>query len=176
MNDNILKIQRKFLNGFTGMAFTHAYGLSPSSTLVINLTSARNCPCRRYDKCKDGNICAPRLFEMTNPSLYHKHIAVERFLKDYRSSDVIRLIQAYLDTSLIPITHIRLDGAGDFKNQNRVIQWDKIAQYFWETRKIITYTYSKRRDLDFRTLEYLVVNKDMENVSGCDFKCMPNMF
>ena len=102
---------------------------------------------------------------------------MERWLTNASTTEIVSLMEAYIDNAPEPITLIRLDEAGDFRDQNQVRQWNKIARYFYMTREIKTYTYTCRSDLDFRDAPYIVVNGSLPEIRGAarEYKCVPGV-
>jgi len=64
------------------------------------------------------------------------------------------------------ITHLRLNEAGDFRNQEEIRKWNYIASRLWNKHKIKTYTYTHRSDLDFSRAPFLVVNGSVPGIKG----------
>lgn len=175
MKKIIQEIQAKLINGFTGQAFAYGNTKIPRSTLIVNLTSAENCPSKQRGLCKVANWCYALKCERIYPGYRNKNLVMERWMSLATTEDIVTLMCAYIDNAPERITLIRLDEAGDFRDQNRVRQWNKIAQYFWESRGIITYTYTARVDLDFREAPYIIVNGSLSGIPGAarEYKCVP---
>lgn len=175
MYKNIIVIQKKLLNGFTGRAFAYGNTKIPLSTLIVNLTSAQNCPSQALGLCQVAHFCYAKKCERIYKNYLNKNLVMEQWLATASTKDIIRLMEAYIDASPVHITHIRLDEAGDFRNQNQLNQWNKIAHYFWNTRKIGTYTYTARQDLDFTGIDSIIVNASLPGIPGAnrEYRCLP---
>ena len=177
MKKKIKVLQCKYLAGFGGIAFAYGNTKIPRSTLIVNLTSAEHCPSRALGLCKIESVCYALKCERIYPNYKHKNLVMERWLTNARTTEIVSLMEAYIDNAPEPITLIRLDEAGDFRDQNQVRQWNKIARYFDMTRGIKTYTYTCRSDLDFRDAPYIVVNGSLPDIQGAarEYKCVPGV-
>lgn len=177
MKKKIKVLQCKYLEGFGGIAFAYGNTKIPRSTLIVNLTSAEHCPSRALGLCKVENVCYALKCERIYPNYKHKNLVMEHWLNTASTQDIVTLMAAYIDNAPERIDLIRLDEAGDFTCQNQVRQWDRIAQYFWETRGIRTYTYTARVDLDFREAPNIMVNGSLPNIPGAarEYKCVPSI-
>lgn len=159
---------------YTGQAFSYGNAKLPRTTLIVNLTSAEYCPSAALGLCKVANICYAKKCERIYPKYRAKNLFMGWWLNNAPTSDIIALMEAYIDYAPEPITHIRLDEAGDFIDQGRVYQWNSIAYHFYERNGIITYTYTCRTDLDFTGANYILVNGSQPGISGAirQFACI----
>lgn len=179
MNKNILKIQMVLMPDFLGLAFAYGNAKIPRSTLIINITSAEHCPSKARGLCHITFCCYAGKCERIYPFYKRKNLFMERWLYQTPTHKIIQLIAAYIKYAPEPIKCIRINEAGDFINQNQIVQWNKIAGYFFKTYGISTYTYTARTDLDFTVAPYIIVNGSLPGVKGAlrEFICMPrNVF
>lgn len=58
----------------------------------------------------------------------------------------------------IKITKLRLNEAGDFRNQEEIKKWNKIAGRLRKDHGIATYAYTARSDLDFSKAPNIIIN------------------
>lgn len=175
MKTAIRQLQEKLITtGYLGKAFSYGNGKLPASTLIVNLTSANHCPAKARGLCKVAHCYALKC-ERIYPYYKQKNLSMEHWLSIARTRDIVALMLAYVDHAKTPITHIRLDEAGDFRDQNQIRQWNKIARYMWENRGIKTYTYTARVDLDFSCAPYIMVNGSNPGTLGAarEFLCTP---
>ena len=72
------------------------------------------------------------------------------------------------------ITKLRLNEAGDFRNQEEIKKWNNIAGRVKKDYGIDTYTYTARSDLDFSRAPNIVVNGSNPNIRGAirEFRCV----
>lgn len=64
------------------------------------------------------------------------------------------------------IKTLRLNEAGDFRDQNDVRKWNKVAGYLWNKYRIKSYTYSHMKHLDFSRAPFIVVNGSVRGIKG----------
>lgn len=176
MKKKIWVIQQNLLKDFNGQAFAYGNTKIPRSTLIVNLTSAQHCPSKAKGLCQVADFCYAKRCERIYKDYLNKNLVMERWLATASTKDIITLMEAYIDNAPEQIRYIRLDEAGDFRDQNQVIQWNKIARYFWDTRQIGTYTYTARIDLDFSKANYICVNGSLPGIEGAarEYKCVPH--
>lgn len=174
MNSNILKNQLSFMQ-FSGQAFAYGNTKIPRSTLIVNLTSAENCPSKKRELCQVVGCCYALKCERIYSNYKHKNLVMQHWLNTASTEDIITLMSAYIYYAPETINLIRLDEAGDFTCQNQIRQWNKIAKFFWESRGIRTYTYTARTDLDFSEAPYIMVNGSLPGIPGAVrvYKCIP---
>lgn len=166
MKKELSKIQQYYMPDFPGQAFAWGNAKIPMSTLIVNITSALHCPCKRLGTCRVINCCYASKCERIYPYYLRKNLFIEEWLYQTRTHDIIALMSAYIRYAPVKITCIRLNEAGDFINQNQIVQWNKIAKYFWETYGITTYTYTARTDLDFTVAPYIILNGSVPRIAG----------
>ena len=67
-----------------------------------------------------------------------------------------------------------MNEAGDFRNQEEIKKWNKIAGRVKKDYGIDTYTYTARSDLDFSRAPNIVVNGSNPNIRGAirEFRCI----
>lgn len=175
MKKELIEVQKRLIKtGYLGQAFSYGNAKLPSSTLIVNLSSANHCPAKARGLCKVAHCYALKC-ERVYPNYKKKNLTIEEWLRNARTVDIVALMLAYIDNARTPITHIRLDEAGDFYDQNQVRQWNKIARIMWKARGIKTYTYTARNDLDFTCAPYIMVNASNPGTSGAvrEFLCTP---
>ena len=52
MKKNILQVQNLLLPNYTGSVFAYGNSKLPKNTLIVNLSSAQNCPSKSHGLCK----------------------------------------------------------------------------------------------------------------------------
>ena len=127
------------------------------NTLVLNMTSAKDCPSRRLGLCKHPDRCYARKAEIfrtdpiksclksrrKNAIIWNKLNALEI------SNQLLRKIQA--PNRKHKIKFLRFSESGDFRTQYDVNKMNRIAEYL-KISKVKVYGYTARRDLDFSSL------------------------
>lgn len=172
---HILEIQKKIMPEYKGQAFTYGNSKLPKSTLIVNLSSAENCPSRKRGLCEIEDKCYARRCERIYPNYKKKNLIVEEWFNSASDEDIIDLMDAYIEDAPVKITQCRLNEAGDFRDQKQVRQMNRVAKHFKKTRGIQTYTYTHRSDLDFSKADSIVVNGSRPDVKGAvrEYKCLP---
>lgn len=178
MIQKILEVQNELMPDFTGQAFAWGNAKIPQSTLIVNITSAEHCPSKARGLCQVTHCCYASKCERIYKYYKAKNLFMENWLFQTPNHKIIELMTAYIRYAPVPITCIRINEAGDFINQNQIVQWNKIAKYFYETFGIITYTYTARTDLDFMAAPFIMVNGSLPNIAGAirQFYCVPADF
>jgi len=166
MKKSIRIIQEKVFSGFNGKVFAYGNTKLPKSTLIVNLTSASNCPAKALGLCDVANVCYAYKCEKIYKNYRNKNLAVEEWLACADDVDILSLLNAYIEGSTIPITHMRIDEAGDFRDQTQIVQWNEFAKYLFVRWGIVTYTYTHRSDLDFTVATHIMVNGSCPGVAG----------
>ena len=86
----------------------------------------------------------------------------------------MRYLKPILISMKTKITRLRLNEAGDFRNQKEIKKWNKIAGRLKREHGIVTYTYTARSDLDFSKAPNIVVNGSNPGIRGAvrEFRCV----
>lgn len=178
MKIEISEIQKNLMPNYSGQAFAWGNAKIPQSTLIVNITSAEHCPSKKRGLCEVTYCCYASKCERIYPYYKAKNKFMEKWLYQTPTHIIIELMTAYIRYAPVPITRIRINEAGDFINQNQIIQWNKIAKHFYETYGIITYTYTARTDLDFTAAPFVIVNGSLPDIPGAirQFYCVPAEF
>ena len=164
MNKNIIAAQSKWNLG-NMQVFSYGNKKLPKETLIVNITSAQNCPSDKLGFCKHSKICYAKKCERIYKNYLEKNLLIESYMYLWYSSDIIDLLCAYIDNAPVKIKNIRLNEAGDFPNQSSVIEWSNIAEYINNKYGISTYCYTCREDLDFSNVKF-IVNASTQNIKA----------
>lgn len=155
---------------FTANGLTLSNGntkLGPD-TLVINMTSATDCPSRRLGLCRlsDPADCyalkAERMYKDCRPYRRRQADYWEKYTNSVISDDVAGIIDQANRSKHVKavggIRYIRFSEAGDFRNQSDVYRLNRIAKRIrLDHPEIQFYGYSARSDLDFSRSPHLIV-------------------
>jgi hypothetical protein len=119
-------------------------------TLIVNITSATDCPSRRLGLCKHPERCYSLKDEIFHP--YPLPFRRQQTLQFDNStiSELAQDITAILSRAKKPIKFIRFSESGDFRSQADVDKLSAIADLL--NGKIKVYGYTARRDLDYSNL------------------------
>lgn len=164
MNRNILKVQSKW--GLGNMqVFSYGNSKLPKSTLIVNITSALNCPSDFRKLCSCAKVCYAKKCERIYRNYLTKNLSVENFMKIWSDDELKEMLKVYIEHSPTKITHVRLNEAGDFPDQNSIERWNKIADWLLTTFNITTYCYTCREDLNFSNVNF-IVNASSKNIKA----------
>ena len=168
-------VQKRLLPNYNGQVFSYGNSKLPKSTLIVNLSSAENCPSRKRGLCEIEDKCYARKCERIYPNYKKKNLIVEEWFNSASDNDIIDLMNAYIEDAPEKIKLCRLNEAGDFRDQKQVRQMNRVAKHFKKTRGIRTYTYTSCSDLDFSKADSIVVNGSRPDVKGAvrEYKCLP---
>lgn len=175
MKKSILITQHEILPEYNGQVFSYGNLKLPESTMIVNLTSAHNCPGKAAGLCKVENICYAHRGEHRHPLYLRKNLIVEKWLKCAEEKDIITMLDAYILNAPTQIKYLRISEAGDFRDQQTVDLWNAICGYLKQRYGIQAYTYTVRSDLDFRRANNIIVNASVPGVRGSArmFVCTP---
>ena len=146
-----------------------------NDTLIFNMGSATDCPSLKLGYCKLGKKCyafkAERLYPNAKP---YRDRQAKYWLNTSAHDialDIFGLLQKY-KMAASRIKYIRLNESGDFYSQECIEKLSKVVNILSGSKfKHITfYTYTARKDLDFKDAEFLV--KGSSNDAGNNGKCI----
>lgn len=155
---------------FTANGLTLSNGntkLGPD-TLVINLTSATDCPSRQRGLCQLSNpadcyaLKAERLYKACLPyrrrqADYYQNTTINRVVGDI-GAIIDQANRSKHVKAVGGIRYIRFSEAGDFTNQTDIIRLNRVAKCLnLDHPNIQFYGYSARSDLDFSRSPHLIV-------------------
>lgn len=122
-------------------------------TLILNMTSATDCPSRKLGLCKIGNRC----YAMKAERLYKSVLPFRRAQEcQWQTWSVPELTSAV--TQKRGVHFVRFSESGDFRSQNDVDKMSMFADIL-KYHHIRVYGYTAREDLDFSQVsDNMVVN------------------
>ena len=85
----ILEIQKRIMPEYKGQVFTYGNSKLPKSTLIVNLSSAENCPSRKRGLCEIEDKCYARKCERIYPNYKKKNLIVEGWFNSASDEDII---------------------------------------------------------------------------------------
>ncbi len=129
MKKSILITQQEILPQYNGQVFSYGNLKLPESTMIVNLTSAHNCPGKAAGLCRVQNICYAHRGEHRHPLYLRKNLIVEEWLKVADESEIITMLDAYIKNAPTQIKYLRISEAGDFRDQQTVDLWNDICGY-----------------------------------------------
>jgi len=129
-------------------------------TLILNITSARDCVSAKLGLCQlcDSSKCYALKAERMYPSvLPYRQAQTEQWDSLSAQQLAAGLLAKARAKRSNPIKYVRLQESGDFRTQADVDKAEAMARLL-NAEGITTYTYTARRDLDFSQCVALVVN------------------
>ena len=118
-------------------------------TIIYNITSALDCKSEKLGLCKHPKICYAKKNERRFPKVL-KYRRVQEKQWDWLSSvEFANKLIEYINSKKHTIKYFRFNESGDFRNQKDVTKLFLIAKMLFDYKKIITYGYTSRCDLDF---------------------------
>lgn len=155
MNKYILKIQKKWNLG-NMQIFSYGNTKLPKETLIVNITSAINCPSEWLGLCRCAKICYAKKCERIYKAYLNKNLLIESYMHLWNDEDIKEMLMYYILNSPVKIKYIRLNEAGDFPNQQSIERWSKISLWSYRVFNIKTYCYTCREDLNFKKVNFIV--------------------
>lgn len=153
---------------------TFAYGNSkvPENTLIINLTSAFNCPSKEAGECQWGKRCYAHGTETQYDNTEYRNLRNQHTLGMLSIKELLQLVEAYIENAPLKIKYIRLHEDGDFKDQETVDFCDKIAGHLKAKYGIQTTAYT-HRVLDYSGIKNITINGSSYRIKDCDRYFIP---
>lgn len=164
MNKNILAINAKWNLG-NMQVFSYGNSKLPAETLIVNLTSAHNCPSEKLGFCKCANVCYAKKCERIYKAYLNKNLTLEKLVQSWTIADWKDILRVYIQNAPKSIKYVRLNEAGDFPSQEMVDIFNELSNWLYGTFNIKTYCYTAREDLDFSNA-YFAVNASSQNIKA----------
>lgn len=159
------------------MKLTHGNSKLGKDTVIINITSATDCPSRALGLCPVTNK-GMRCYALKAETSYARHVALphrreqEKLWDRYTADEIAEDIMLQIARKRTEITNLRYSEAGDFRSQDDVDKMSRIAERLSEI-DVVVYGYTARSDLDFsRVHGNMVVNGSWFMVHN-EFRCVP---
>ena len=154
-----------------GKTFSYGNSKVPENTLIINLTSAFNCPSKNGD-CQWGKRCYAHDTETQYDKTEYRNLRNQHFLKMLTPREILQLVEAYIENAPLKIKYIRLHEDGDFADQETVEFCDKLAGHLKAKYGIQTTAYT-HRVLDYSNINNIIVNGSSYKIKSCDRYFIP---
>lgn len=127
-----------------------------NDTLIINITSATDCPSKKLGLCKHPGKCYAMKAERQYPACLPYRRSQTEVFDSMRVNDIVAEFRRLIKASKTPVKYIRYSESGDFRSQQDVDKLSMIARHL-HSDGVTMYGYTARRDLDF-TKAWMVVN------------------
>lgn len=129
----------------------------PMSHVILNITSATDCPSDKLGYCHCSIQCYAKLEEIRWKTVRNNRQIIQQFFRDCTYEQLRDLVFGYINLYQLeyPITHLRVNECGDFPNQ-KWVQWiDELAKEL-SGSGIVIYCWTARKDLDFSNVSFIV--------------------
>ena len=150
-----------------GDVFVYGNHKLPADTMIVNLTSAFNCPSLNCP-LRQG-VCYAGKGEKQ-----YKHSELRNLRNQYTFEyltvkEILQLLDMYIKAAPAKIHNIRISENGDFKSQEVVDFCDKLAGHVYAKYGIRTTCYTHQR-FDFTNCNNMIVNSSLprEAIKGAD--------
>ena len=153
--------------GIHGKTFSFGNSKLPPSTMIINITSAFECPSQ--DNCSARDICYPKKTTKVgrlSPEL--RDLRNEHTFPYLTGREILKLLELYIELAPIKIHDIRISEAGDFRSQEEIDFCDKIAGHLKAKYGINTTVYTNAIKLDFSNVKNMIINASSPIIRGAD--------
>lgn len=179
---NRQRIENNFDATKLGKIMSHGNAKLSADILIVNLTSAKNCPSAKRKDCKIYNLhqlalkqgrpttvqCYAQRDEHQYPNTIQNNIRSEIIMPLMSDDEFIGYIEEYIEKCDFVTKYIRFNEAGDFPSQEFVSRCEKAAEYFYKNHGILSSAYTCRLDLDFSNCNYLIINASHPKIKGAD--------
>lgn len=157
-----------------GKSFAYGNTKLPEDTMIVNLTSAWNCPSIAAGECPFGKDCYARGTELYSKQTQERNLRMQNAYKYLTAKEILQLLEAYIESAPVRIKRIRISEDGDFPDQQTVDFCDKIAGHLKAKYGIITTAYTAR-NLDYSGVKNMLINGSNYLVKNCTryFKAIP---
>ena len=158
----------------SGKSFAYGNTKLPEDTMIVNLTSAWNCPSIEAGECPFGKDCYARGTELYSKPAQQRNLRMQNAYKYLTAKEILKLVEAYIEAAPVRIKKIRISEDGDFPDQQTVDFCDKLAGHLKAKYGITTTAYTAR-NLDFSNVKHMLINGSNYNVKNCTryFKAIP---
>lgn len=141
-----------------GKVFSYGNQKLPPSTMIINLTSAFDCPSTHCPLKANG--CYANDIENQYADYELRNLRNSVTFDKLTVKEILQLLDAYIQGSTVKIDTIRISESGDFKSQEVVDFCEKMARHLEAKYGIRTVCYTRQR-FDFTNCKAMMVNSSL---------------
>ena len=149
-------------NSVRGKVFSYGNKKLPASTMIFNLTTAKNCPSKL---CKVAQHCYAKKGENRFIEVFLRNLRNKIMLENISLKDFMKLLELYIEYAPMKIKNIRLSEEGDFMNLKYVKLANDIAGHI-KAKYGITTTIYTAKPYDFGQFENLIVNASIPQIKN----------
>lgn len=141
-------------NSIRGKIFSYGNKKLPASTMIFNLTTAKNCPSKM---CAVAQYCYAKKGENRFIDTFLRNLRNKIMLENISLKDFLKLLELYIEYAPMKIKNIRISEEGDFISLDYVKIADAIAGHIKAKYGIKTTIYTAK-PYDFAPFKNLIVN------------------
>lgn len=149
-------------NSVRGKVFSYGNKKLPASTMIFNLTTAKNCPAKM---CEVAKYCYAKKGENRFIDVFLRNLRNKIMLENISLKDFLKLLELYIEYAPMKIKNIRISEEGDFMNLNYVKIADAIAGHI-KAKYGITTTIYTAKPYDFAPFKNLIVNASIPSTKN----------
>ena len=149
-------------NSIRGKVFSYGNKKLPASTMIFNLTTAKNCPSKL---CKVAKYCYAKKGENRYIDVFLRNLRNKIMLENISLKDFLKLLELYIEYAPMKIKNIRLSEEGDFMSLKYVKIANDIAGHI-KAKYGITTTIYTAKPYDFAPFENLIVNASIPQIKN----------
>ena len=149
-------------NSIRGKVFSYGNKKLPASTMIFNLTTAKNCPSKL---CKVAQYCYAKKGENRFIEVFLRNLRNKIMLENISLKDFLKLLELYIEYAPMRIKNIRLSEEGDFMKIEHVKIANDIAGHI-KAKYGITTTIYTAKPYDFGPFKNLIVNASLPQIKN----------
>lgn len=149
-------------NSIRGKVFSYGNKKLPASTMIFNLTTAKNCPSKL---CKVAEHCYAKKGENRFIEVFLRNLRNKIMLENISLKDFMKLLELYIEYAPMKIKNIRLSEEGDFMGIKQVKIANDIAGHI-KAKYGITTTIYTAKPYDFGQFKNLIVNASLPQIKN----------
>ena len=149
-------------NSVRGKVFSYGNKKLPASTMIFNLTTAKNCPSKL---CNVVKRCYAKKGENRFVEVFLRNLRNKIMLENISLKDFMKLLELYIEYAPMKIKNIRISEEGDFMSLKYVKIANDIAGHI-KAKYGITTTIYTAKPYDFGQFENLIVNASIPQIKN----------
>ena len=148
-----------------GKTFSYGNTKVPEDVMIINLTSAWNCP-TTSGECPFKEVCYAKRAEGGRAAqLQLRNLRNQHVFKYLTGREILKLIETYIEQAPVHIRYARISEDGDFPDQQTLDFCDKLAGHIKAKYGIQTTAYTHRQ-LDYSNVKNILINASDYRIKG----------
>lgn len=133
-------------------------------TIIFNLSSATNCPSRKRGMCEYADICYAKKAERTWPRVLPFRERQHAWWRETDWKEIYEFMKPLI--KMYGIKYFRFNEAGDFEDKEDIAKLNRIAIALQTALGTITYGYTRRYDLNFSGVKFIVRGSNWKGPNG----------